>query len=289
MSQPLPLRAVKFAAAAACLAAMVAAPAARAGQEWTKSYTIANRASVKVDTSDASVSVTTADIKQVDFRVQYSGYELDKNLHIESRQNEDVVQLTTRTSSWHLFGGFHQQIHVEVRMPKNADLQVSTGDGSVNAGAINGNVDIRTGDGSITINGIRGQMRLRTGDGSIQANQLDGQLEAASGDGHVTVEGRFDQLMLRTGDGSIQAHAQANSKVAGNWNITTGDGSVDLSLPPDFQANIDASTSDGHISLGIPVTIEGTFSNSQIHGKMNGGGQPVRIHTGDGSIRLSAS
>ena len=37
------------------------------------------------------------------------------------------------------------------------------------------------------------------------------------------------------------------------------------------------------------VTVKGTFSNSQIHGKMNGGGQPVVIHTGDGSIRLSKS
>ena len=64
---------------------------------------------------------------------------------------------------------------------------------------------------------------------------------------------------------------------------------MDLVLPPDLQANIDASTNDGHISLGIPVTVEGTFSNSQIHGKMNGGGQSLTIHTGDGSIRLSKS
>jgi hypothetical protein len=71
------------------------------------------------------------------------------------------------------------------------------------------------------------------------------------------------------------------------WNIHTGDGSVDMTLPGDLQANIDASTGDGHISLGMPVTVEGNFSNSQIHGKMNGGGQPLVIHTSDGSIRLS--
>ena len=44
---------------------------------------------------------------------------------------------------------------------------------------------------------------------------------------------------------------------------------------------------DGHISMGMPVTVEGTFSTSQIHGKMNGGGQALVIHTGDGSIRLN--
>jgi hypothetical protein len=74
--------------------------------------------------------------------------------------------------------------------------------------------------------------------------------------------------------------------VASTWSIRTGDGSVDVVLPLDLQANIDASTNDGRISLGIPVTVEGTFKNSQIHGKMNGGGQSLSIHTGDGSIRL---
>jgi hypothetical protein len=79
------------------------------------------------------------------------------------------------------------------------------------------------------------------------------------------------------------------SKIASSWSIRTGDGSVDIVLPADLQANIDASTNDGHISLGIPVTVEGTFSNSQIHGKMNGGGESLTVHTGDGSIRLSKS
>lgn len=280
--------ALKLAALAAFLAGFVAAPVARAQQEWTKSYTVSNRASVRVDTNDASVRVITGDTKQVDLRVRYSGYTLDKNLHIESRQDGDRIQLTTRSgSNWHFFGTSHTGLSVEVHMPKDADLQVETGDGSVNVSALNGNVDIHTGDGSITVDSLKGQVRLRTGDGHIEARQLDGQLEATSGDGHLSVDGRFDQLMLRTGDGSISARAEANSKVAGTWNIHTGDGSVDLTLPADFQANIDASTSDGRISLGIPVTVEGTFSNSQIRGKMNGGGQPVAIHTGSGSIRLS--
>ena len=65
-----------------------------------------------------------------------------------------------------------------------------------------------------------------------------------------------------------------------------GDGSVDVTLPAELQANIEASTNDGHITMGIPLTVEGTFSTSQLHGKMNGGGQPIVIHTGDGSIRL---
>jgi len=288
------------------LSVAVLAPSAKA-EDWTKSYTISGRAQVKVDTNDGAVQIYTGDTKQVDFRVLYDGYEMNKTLHVDSRQDGDSVQINARVNghwgfSW---GNNHRNIRIEVHMPKDADLQIDTGDGSVTTQSVNGkvkihtgdgsvraqevsgDVDIDTGDGSITVDGAKGQIRLRTGDGHIDARNLDGNVDALSGDGHIKLDGRLDALSVKTGDGSIDARLQPGSKVNSSWSIRTGDGSVDIVLPADLQANIDASTNDGHISLGIPVTVEGTFSNSQIHGKMNGGGQPLVIHTGDGSIRLS--
>ena len=173
--------------------------------------------------------------------------------------------------------------------PLSGHVKIHTGDGSVHVQAVDGSVDIDTGDGSITVEGAKGDIRLHTGDGRIEARNLDGRVDANSGDGHIKIDGRLDALNIKTGDGSIDARVEPGSKLTGGWSIRTGDGSVDVVLPADLRANIDASTNDGHISLGIPVTVEGTFSNSQIHGKMNGGGQPLTIHTGDGSIRLSKS
>jgi DUF4097 and DUF4098 domain-containing protein YvlB len=292
----------------ALLAAAALAPRAHA-VEWTKSYTISGRANVRVDTNDGSVRISTSDTKQVEFVVDYDGYTLDKNLHIESRQDGDHVEISARVSGhWGFFsGGNHRSVSIVVRMPKEADLRIDTGDGSVETQPLNGNlkihtgdgsvrsdtvnggVDIDTGDGSITLEGAKGDVRLRTGDGHIDARNIDGKLDATSGDGHIKIDGRFDALNIKTGDGSIDAHVLPGSKLVSSWNIHTGDGSVDLALPSELQANIDASTNDGRISLGISVTVEGTFGTSQLHGKMNGGGQPLTIHTGDGSIRLSRS
>ena len=297
-----------IAGCALCATAILAAPHASA-EEWTKSYSISGRAQVRVDTNDGAVRVSTGDSKQVEFRVEYQGYELNKNLRVDSRQDGDSVQINARvTGHWGFsWGGNHRNLRIEVRMPKDADLQIDTGDGSVDtqavngrlkihtgdgsvkAQAVNGDVDIDTGDGSITLEGAKGEIRLHTGDGHIDARNLDGRLDANSGDGHIKIDGRLDGLMVKTGDGSIDARIEPGSKLNGGWNIRTGDGSVDVVLPSDLQANIDASTNDGRISLGIPLTVEGNFSNSQIHGKMNGGGQSLTIHTGDGSIRLSKS
>jgi Toastrack DUF4097 len=257
--------------------------------EVTKTYSVSGHARVRVETDDGGVRVSTGDIKQVEIRVVYSGYKLDRDLRVSTEQNGDSVEITAKTGGgtfWN-WGVRHASLRVEVHMPKDADLSVRSGDGSVEADSINGNVDVTTGDGSITVQGARGNIHFRSGDGHIEARGLDGTVDAQSGDGHISLEGRFDGLSIRTGDGSVTARAATGSKVASNWTIHTGDGSVDLEVPGDLAANLDASTHDGHISLGLQVTVEGTFSSSRIQGKLNGGGQTLSIHTGDGSIHLS--
>jgi len=253
---------------------------------------VSGHAHVRVQTDDGSVRVSTGDIKQVEIRVEYTGYRLDRDLQVSTSQNGDSVEVIAKTRSsgnWFNFGARHTSLRVEVHMPKDADLEVTSGDGSVEADSITGNLDVRTGDGHISVQGAKGNIRLHTGDGHIEGRSLDGRADITTGDGHVNVEGRFDALTIRTGDGSVTARAGKGSTVAAPWNIHTGDGSVDLDLPGEMQANLDASTHDGRISLGIPVMVEGTFSTTKILGKMNGGGQTIVVRTGDGSIHLNKS
>ena len=268
---------------------MLAGAAMGRAEEVAKTYPVSGHVKMRVETDDGAVRVSTGDIKQVEIRVVYSGYKLDKDLRVNMEQNGDTVEVLAKTSGgwgWH-WGANHTALRVEVHMPKDADLYARTGDGSVEADSISGNVDVTTGDGHITVQGAKGNIRFHTGDGHIEARGLDGSVDASSGDGHINVEGRFDSLRIKTGDGSVTARAGAGSKMASSWDIHTGDGSVDLVIPGDLQANIDASTHDGHISLGLPVTVEGTFSSSKISGKLNGGGNTLTIRTGDGSIHLN--
>jgi DUF4097 and DUF4098 domain-containing protein YvlB len=271
------------------LAAVLLSAAVHA-EEYIKTFGISNRANVHVDTNDGAVVVTTGDTKQVEFRVEYSGYELEKSLQIESSQSGDEVNLTARIPNhWHFTLGLRRTLHIEVRMPKDADLLVKTGDGSIKVGDLSGNVDLHTGDGSVTADAVRGNIRLSTGDGSISATGLDGKCEAVSGDGRIRLSGRFDALRAKSGDGSIEVEARQGSKVDASWSIRSGDGSIEAALPADLAADLDVTTGDGHISSDIPITVEGLIGKSRIRGKLNGGGQDFVIHTGDGSIRLRRS
>src|SRR5258708_25884053 len=122
-------------AALAVLASTFAAASASA-EEWTKSYTVSGRARVHVDSNDGSVRVTTGDSKQVEFRVIYNGYTMDKNLTVTANQNGDQVEISARARNGFNFGwGGHRGLRIEVHMPRNADLNADTGDGSVQAHA----------------------------------------------------------------------------------------------------------------------------------------------------------
>src|SRR5262245_19181455 len=84
-------------------------------EEWTKSYSVSGRARVHVGSNDGSVRVTTGDSKQVEFRVIYMGYTLDKNLSITSRQEGDQVEISARlhnSMNWG-WGGVHRTLRIE--------------------------------------------------------------------------------------------------------------------------------------------------------------------------------
>ncbi len=274
---------------AALLMAAGIAGNAHAG-DYSKSFTVANRANVHVDTNDGSVNIITSpDVKQVEFHVDYAGYEIDKNLRIDSEQAGDNVTLTARIKNgWHFTLGELRRLRIEVRMPADADLRVETGDGSIKAENLTGLVDLHSGDGNLTVGAIKGSLQMRTGDGGIDANNIDGKISAVSGDGHITLEGRFDVLQAKSGDGRIKVRALKGSKLDDSWSLSSGDGSIEVAIPSDLSADVEAHSGDGSVSTEVPLTIQGAISKSQVHGKLNGGGQTLTIHTGDGAIRLKA-
>src|SRR2546422_3126926 len=177
----------------ACAALLAASAVAAHAEDLTKSFTVSGRANVRVETNDGSVRVTTGDAKQVEFRVEYRGYELGKNLRVDAHQEGDKVELTARvTGHWGFsFGHNSRGLHIEVRMPREADLQVETGDGSVQAESINGTVNVHTGDGSVKAYSLNGTIDLHTNDGSITVENLKGDMRLRTGDGSIEARSRW--------------------------------------------------------------------------------------------------
>jgi DUF4097 and DUF4098 domain-containing protein YvlB len=242
--------------------------------EWSKSYSVAGKPNLHVETSDGNIHVETWDQNTIEAKVTTEHYKIgDGGIKIVEHQSGDTVDLEVRFPHGSHFGinlG-SSRVDIEVHIPKE------------------GRVNLRTGDGSIHLANFKGDMDLQSGDGRQNIDSVDGNLHVRTGDGSINATGRFDGLEMITGDGRIEARALPGSKVASNWTLRTGDGSVTLEVPATLAADVNLHTGDGHVSTDFPITMDGRIDKNDIHGKLNGGGNLVTVHTGDGSIRLAKS
>jgi hypothetical protein len=247
--------------------ALAAAPAR--GDEWSHQYPVKGKPELHVKTDDGAVRIETGAGSEVAARVTTEGWRIAPGeVTIKESQTGDRVDIEVKIPKTHLGTG-HRSVEVLLRVPKESDLEVGTG------------------DGSITADGLQGEIRLHTGDGSIRAAGLSGRLKADTGDGSMTVRGRFDVLDLRSGDGSITAAAEQGSRVESAWSLHGGDGSITLRLPVGLGAELDAQTGDGSISIDKSLGVSGAIRERSVRGPLGPGGPPLQIYTGDGSIRLT--
>jgi len=250
----------------------VAATFARA-DEWSKTYNISGRADLRVETSDANIRVTTWDQNTIEAKVVTTRDKIGEGgIRIDEHQAGDAVTIEVRYPhhSFNIEWGNHK-VDVIIQMPRE------------------GKVNLRTGDGRIELSGLKGDMELKSGDGSESLENVDGKLRANTSDGHIRASGRFDELDLKTGDGRVEVSVASGSTMTSGWRLETGDGSVSLEVPAEFAADVDLHTGDGHIDLEMPVTTNGQVRENEVHGKLNGGGGLLTVHTGDGSIHLRKS
>ena len=142
---------------------------------------------------------------------------------------------------------------------------------------------------------------LRSGDGSIRIDNATGKLDLETTDGSIGVDAKPTVLRARTGDGSIRATIEPDTVMVDNWELTTSDGTIVLTLPGSFNAELDAETSDGVVRSSHPLLGDSSEAKPQnedenreerrerrrtLRSKSGDGGKVLRIRTGDGSIRI---
>ena len=272
-----------------------------------KRFRVSGVPDLQLVTFDGSIEVRAWDKPDVLVEVEKRGAtkEAVEALQIVATQDGGRIELEVKRPRSESFSGigFHRSASANliVSVPRHVDLRARTGDGSIRVERITGKLELRTGDGSIHASEISGEALLNTGDGSVTVAGAQGALDIDTGDGGVNVSGRVDRLKVRTGDGSVVFRGEPDLKMAGNWEISTGDGSVTLYLPPNFDAVVDAHTGDGSVRSELSVAGDDQLerdgddndhrkeSRRSLKGRLGAGGNNLRIRSGDGTIRLRVS
>jgi DUF4097 and DUF4098 domain-containing protein YvlB len=258
-----------------------------------KTFAVTGKADVELKTFDGSIEVTSWDKPEVAVTIERRA---DTQAEAEALKvtadqtgNRVVIHaVKPERSDSQLQVGFHhgRSVRFVVIVPRTTDLNATSGDGSISVSGITGRVDARSGDGSIATSDISGDVGLDTGDGSISADNVTGNLKINTGDGSVSIKGQPHGLIAHTGDGSVSVDV-TSATTAGDWELTTGDGGIHVSLPANFNAQVDAHTGDGGIDandFGLHTTGE---DRNDLRGTIGSGGPTLRLRTGDGGITLS--
>ena len=223
----------------------------------TKTFSVSGVPRVNIGTFDGSVVVTGWDKPEVTYTVtKRADDEADmKLISVEAQQQGSNISIIAKADE------DTGSARIEVSVPRNSAVHVSSGDGSLQLNGVSGELTLRTGDGSIQVHNAGGQLHAITGDGSITVMAFDGQLEARTGDGSISMDGNFSGVTARTGDGAIS-----------------------LAVPPGSNFTVETNADDTVINEGLLLTEDVTPTQRVRRWRVGNGGKIFVLNTGDGRI-----
>lgn len=265
-----------------------------------KTFTVTGPAQLTLQTWDGSIEVRGWDRNEVRIEVEKRGADqaaVDL-IKVKTGQAGNAITVEIPKPSPMETGGLRRSSSARliVSAPLKTSLVARSGDGSIKIRRIAGTVDLDTDDGSISLDEVSGELKVRTGDGSIAGSDLGGHVAVKTGDGSIDLMGVLAGLTVETHDGSVEIVARRGSRPDRPWEITTGDGSIAMSVPEDFAAEIDAHSGDGRVIVeqgGSSASRDrknkdDDSERSSVKASIGSGGQPVRLRTGSGRITVKA-
>jgi DUF4097 and DUF4098 domain-containing protein YvlB len=272
----------------------------------TLTFKVAGQPNVVLDTFDGAIEIHSWDKPEVEIEIERRAMEqaLLDEIKVESSEKNGVVTVKVTGPTRGDFRGVTIGMHISptarlrVAVPRNSNINATSGDGSIRAEAVEGTLQLSTSDGSVVGTRLGGDIHIRSGDGSIRLENVTGKLDLETTDGSIGVDAKPTVLKARTGDGSIRATIEPDSVMADNWELETSDGTVTLTLPAAFNAELDAETGDGVVRSSHPL-IEDAERRSEgenrderrerrrtLRSKVGDGGKVLRIRSADGTIRI---
>lgn len=178
---------------------------------------------------------------------------IDKNiaLTLEKKGNEAVLKSEVKE----FFGFFKKtiknvHINLTMRIPKEMNLDISDGSGSIDVANLIGKMKIDDGSGSIAIEEADGNVEINDGSGSISASHVGGALDIDDGSGSISASHVGGTLNINDGSGGIDLqHIGGSMKVNdGSGSIAAQDINGDVSIN-DGSGDIDLKTVNGDVSI----------------------------------------
>lgn len=172
-----------------------------------------------------------------------------------------------------------------VILPKGVRLRATTGNGDVTVEKASNDVEIRSGNGDVRVTLTAGMVDVTTGNGELEIDGATGPVKANTGNGRVYVLTSTGPVTARTGNGEIDVRMKTLTG-SSDMQFVTGNGSITVALPSNFNGEVEASTGNGEFRSDFPVQIIGRLNPRHVRGTIGTGGRLIKMTSGSGRLEL---
>jgi len=225
-------------------------------EEFHQTYPLTANGRVELENINGAVHISVWDRNEVKVdavkRAQNEDQLKDAEIIVENRA--DSISIETkyreREKGYRYFDGRNNPASVEytLTVPRNARLD-----------------EIKLINGSLDVTGVTGEVHASCINGKLTARELAGRVRLATINGHL--DANFE-------------HLQATP-----IELSSVNGPLELTLPSDAKANIEATTVSGGIDNDFGLhTNNHRFVGHDLRGELGGGGVQIRLNNVNGRI-----
>ena len=182
----------------------------------------------------------------------YDGQDIRVNATIESKKyrsmerfretfERDMVFALDRESEYAVLRGHSKpdlrkspeiQIHLDIRIPAELDVDIDDGSGAIRVTGLNGFLEIEDGSGDIEVSAVTNNIDIDDGSGAISINRTKGAIEVEDGSGPITITDTTGDIEIDDGSGEISLSQTNGNKIiedgSGDISVLSSDGDVDI-------------------------------------------------------------
>lgn len=247
------MRKVRNAALLACLLigfATLPLVAEQYRDEFHKTYPVAPNVTISLSNVNGSVEITGWDKNEVQL-------DAEKSANSQEKVNEAEIRVTASANDIHIETHYANHLNnnpatvkYQLHVPRGASLE---------------KIDLV--NGSLNIEDVRGNVRGASVNGSVSGHGLTGDVDLSTVNGSVTSE-LIDMSRAR--------HVK----------LASVNGHVELAMPKDANAHLEASTVSGSISSDFDLPIHHGWVGSNLDTTLGSGATHVELSDVNGSIKI---
>jgi len=174
--------------------------------------------------------------------------------------------------------------HLEVRVPRGTNVEVSTSNGKICVENLRGAVRAHSSNGSVDVSSVVGNIDVRASNAKVSCSCTQGHLVARSSNGKIEIDQHRGSIDASTSNGLIRASLDDLGEEG--VQLATSNGRIVLDLPEHVDADVDIRVDNGVIRNERELCPKGRETNGRVAGRLGLGGKLIKLRTSNGSISV---